>query len=222
MMRTLIRFHSPILAACACMLAVACSSVPLHYYTLQAADNRAAATPVDTAPFLIDVMPVDIPAQVDMMQLVVRQDETALGVLDSERWASPLNEELRNALSTALTQKLGTQDMHGLPAVASPGTRPLLRIEVQVRRFESRPGQFALLEADWSLGFMRPPDARRLLCHSRLHQAVESGYSGLVRGHQQAVAALSAQIAVAAQGWAVSQQAQCPEADIAPVAPSTQ
>ena len=201
----MMRLSSRWLIAIGCLLLAGCTSAPVHYYTLSSA--VADSTAIEAAPFSIEVLPVGIPAQVDQMQLVVRQDESTISVLDNERWAAPLNEELRSALSIALTQRLGTQDMYGLPKSVGSNAKPLLRVKLEVRRFDSRPGQYALLDADWSLAISKDADNARLLCHSRLQQAVGGDFASLVRGHQQAIAALSEQIASAARSWVASNQA---------------
>jgi uncharacterized lipoprotein YmbA len=196
------------------LLLTACSSAPVHYYTLFAPSAHATEPTVESAEaaaFLIEVLPVGIPPQVDQMQLVVRQDASTINVLDNERWAAPLNEELRGALSIALAQRLATQEVTGL---LRPSGKPVLRIKVEVRRFESRPGQYALLDADWGLSLLPAAENSRLLCHSQLREPVDGddgNYGNLVRGHQQAVSKLADQIASTARNWMTSRQSTCPE-----------
>jgi uncharacterized lipoprotein YmbA len=201
--------------AIVCLTLASCTSAPVHYFTLLAPAERndTGSATVDPVPFLIEVLPVDIPPQVDQMQLVVQEGESTVSVLDNERWAAPLNEELRSALSIALVQQLGTQDVNGLP---KPVGKPLLRVKLQVRRFESRLGQYVLLDVDWSLALTRDPkqgiNNDRLLCHSRLLKPAGGDCVSVVRGHQQTIAALAGHIATAARGWVVSQRSTCPDA----------
>ncbi|WP_445147466.1 PqiC family protein [Dyella sp. Tek66A03] len=186
----------------------ACASAPTHYYTLLAPphDRNGAAQP--DAPYLVDVLPIDIPAQVDQPQLVVRQGTEGIAMLDHERWAAPLNDELRAALSAELVERLGAQDVAG---IVSPIGKPVLRIKMEVRRFESVPGQYALIDADWSMGIAGDPAGKRLLCRSRLRETVAGDDdASLVRSHQQAIAALAAQMATAAPGWFTSRRSVCP------------
>jgi hypothetical protein len=52
----------------------ACASAPTHFYTLQqGAAPTANAAPASSAPFLIDVLPVAVPPQVDQAEFLVRQ-----------------------------------------------------------------------------------------------------------------------------------------------------
>ena len=97
----------------------ACSSPSSRFYTL-GADGAAAgsAAPVSArtsaAPaWLIEVAPIDVPPQVAKNQLVVQTGPTQVQVLEQERWASLPGDEIRRALSTSLTQQLGTIDVYG-------------------------------------------------------------------------------------------------------------
>ena len=192
----------------ACSLALAaCGAAPAaRYHTLIAAESARPAVPA--APFLIDLQPVGIPAQVDRLELVVRPGAGGIAILEGERWVAPLPDEMRGALSAELTRRLGAQDLAGL---ARPAGRALLRIKVEIRRFDSLPGQYALIEADWSLGLADDPSAARLLCHSLLREPAGADYASLVSGHQRAIAALAAQIAQAAPGWAAARRTDCPD-----------
>lgn len=193
--------------SCLAALALgACSSSPpVHYHTLLA---PVATTQVATAsaPFLIEVLPVGIPPQLDQSQLVVRQGGSQLAVVDGERWAGPLADEFRNALSTQLSEQLQTQDIAGL---AVPRDQPVLRIKVQVRRLDAWPGQSVQLEADWSLGLAHQPSNPRFLCHGQFQEPASGSYTELVQAQQRSIAALAARIAGQAQAWAASQTATC-------------
>ena len=72
----------------------ACSSAPTHFHTLI---PPSSGLPPNTAPFLIDVQAVGVPPQVDQPALVLRQGASGIAVLDGERWASPLGDEIRGA-----------------------------------------------------------------------------------------------------------------------------
>lgn len=180
---------------------VGCNSTPsVNYHTLLTPAPKTT-TAVEPANFLIDVLPVGMPAQLDQSQLIVRHNHSGISILDGERWNGALSDEFRSALSTELSSYLNTQDTSGL---ALSTTKPTLRVKVQVRRFDAWPNQQAQLEADWSLGFANKPNNERLLCNSQLEQAAVGGYVELVQAQQRLVTALAAEIALAAQ------QNQCP------------
>ncbi|GLQ95992.1 PqiC family protein [Dyella mobilis] len=182
----------------------ACASAPVHYYTLVPEPDSA---PVNVAPagFQFELLPVGIPAQNDVPQLVVRQGGQSVALVDGERWIAPLAEEVRSALSVDLSRRLDTQDIgSGLPADG----KPVLRIKVDLRRFDSAPGSYALIEATWSV---RPLKSGTVLtCSSRIEENVGQGYGGLVAGHQQALAELAGQIASVAPALVAGSSAACP------------
>jgi len=194
-------------AATALCLA-ACASAPLHYHTLVApADAATATTPAVTSSLPFELLPVGIPAQVDQPQLMVRQGSEGVALLDGERWIAPLGNEVRDALSADLAQALGSQDVSGLPG----NDQPTLRIKLDLRRFDSQPGGYALIEGAWSVRLLHgSSDTAVLACSSRISEPVGPGYPALVQGHQRAIAQLAGVIAGAARSLAAGQEAICP------------
>lgn len=190
---------------CALGLA-ACASAPVRYHTLIAPAPAQAASPSPSAAFQFELLPVGIPAQVDQPQLVIRQGAQGAAPLGTERWIAPLADEVRGALSADLAGALHTQDVSGLPA----GGKPRLRVKVDLRRFDSVPGEYALVDAAWSLRLLQG-DAT-LACTTRVREPVGAGYAALVEGHQRALARLAASIAQAAVAVAAGQTPACPGA----------
>jgi uncharacterized protein len=200
----MIRMRHLIVAVGAAVLA-ACASAPVHYYTLVPEPDTAQAGAVPAASFQFELLPVGIPAQNDVPQLVVRQGGQAVALLDGERWIAPLADEVRSALSVDLSRRLNAQDIgSGLPVDG----KPVVRIKVDLRRFDSLPGNYALIEATWSV---RPLKGDAVLtCSSRISENVGQGYEGLVAGHQQALAELAGQIAAVAPALAGGSSPACP------------
>jgi uncharacterized lipoprotein YmbA len=197
----------PLAFACVATLA-ACSSAPTHFYTLlpPAEPATAAAAP---AAFAIAVEPVGVPAEVDQVQWLVRTGPGQVALLDNERWAAPLGDELRAAFAEALTHQLAARDVY--KAANSAGV-PVYRIEIDVRRFESAAAGYALIEADWSVARREAGTGIAMQCHSRVSQPVEPGYAALALGHQRAVAAIAARITLAVRSVAAG-GATCPPAE---------
>jgi uncharacterized protein len=194
-----------LLAGLATLGLAACASAPVHYYTLLGPAPVADAA-VAPAPFQFELMPVGIPAQVDQPQLVIRQGGQGMAPLGGERWIAPLAEEVRGALSADLARALHTQDVSGLPG----GGPPRLRIKVDLRRFDSAPGDYALVDAAWSVRALQG-DAM-LACTSQLREPVGAGTAALVEGHQRALARLAAQMAQVAGAVADGRTPACPGA----------
>jgi uncharacterized lipoprotein YmbA len=190
----------------------ACASAPLHYYTLVAPATDAVSTgaPAGSAagalPF--QLLPVTVPAQVDQPQLVVRQGGQSVALLNGERWIAPLGDELRSALSTDLAHQLHSEDVSALPG----NDKPMLRIKLDVRRFDSQPGSYALIDGTWSVRIIHGSSSQggSVSCSSRISETVGPGYDALVEGHQRAIARLAAQIAGAAQSLGNGQVPPCP------------
>lgn len=182
----------------------ACSSPQVRYHTLVSpAPLAGMGTP---APFVIELLPVGVPAQLDTQQVIVRQGESSVAVLDNDRWLSPLGDELQTALSAQITQRLGTQDVSGL---AREDDKPVVRILVQIRRFDSWPGNAARLDATWSLSARRGEQRSRIVCSSHLTQNATGDYTQLFTAWQSLTAQMATQIAQTAARWSANSAATC-------------
>jgi uncharacterized protein len=204
MMRSLLHPIGAAVLGLAVLALAACASAPMHYYTLVAPATEARSGAIGGGP-AFELLPVSIPAQDDQPQLVIRQGAQGVALLQNERWIAPLADEIRGALSADLTRELGGPDVTGLPHRKGP----VLRIKVDVRRFDSQPGGYALLDAAWSVRPLGPQEAAGLACTSQLREPVGSGYEALVQGHQQALAGLARQLAEAGRALAAG-HATCP------------
>lgn len=189
------------LAGAATLLAAlaACSSAPTHFHTLVPRSVSPAGT---AAPFVIDVQGVNVPPQVDQAALVLRHGASNIAVMDSERWASPLGDEIRSALAADLSARLDTHDVHGLPRGKDA---TVVRVQVDVRRFDSELGGDATLEAAWSV---RGKD-QSANCSSQVVQPAGNSYDSIVDAHQRALGQLSDRIAIAARAVAAGQSPAC-------------
>ncbi|KPW83966.1 hypothetical protein SAMN05216596_1011148 [Pseudomonas congelans] len=189
----------------------ACTSTQTHYYTLIApmgATSTAASKPM---PFQFEMLPVIMPVQVDQPPLVVRQGNGSLAILDTERWGSPLGDEFHDALTPQLERRFGSRDMAGLPKNSD---QPTLSIRTDVRRFESMPGNYALIDVVWTLG-LRDAGAtagskrQSLTCSSVIREQAGEGMENLIIAHQKAVAQLADKIAATASSWTAQRSSRC-------------
>ena len=153
----------------------ACSSAPIRYHTL------LPAQPGTPAGRDIRVQSVSVPPQVDRSQFVVRQGQSGLAILETEWWGATLNDEFRNAL----------EDQLGSPKVGSGDV--LLRVDVQ--RFDSIPGRYALLDANWRLQWV--DSGKWLSCRSSIQNAADNSIDSLVLAHQNNLHTLAQQVAQA-------------------------
>jgi uncharacterized protein len=163
---------------------VACTSAPVRYYTL---------TPPPTLPALettlaIDVRVVHTPPQLNRAELMVRAGPTEVTLLENERWASPLNDEIKDAVRLELQRRLGR--MTGLrPAFTK------LTLDIDVQHLEAELGRYALLEASWtttlSAAGQRSKGAQPTTCTFQANEKIHTGYAGMVEGYQREIAALA-------------------------------
>jgi uncharacterized lipoprotein YmbA len=177
----------------------ACSSAPTHFHTLVPPSTPLAPA---AAPFAIDVQAVGVPPQVDQPALVLRQGASAVTVLDGERWASPLGDEIRGALAADLSARLGTHDVHGLPRAKDS---KVVRIQFDVRRFDSEVNGNATLEASWSVR----DEQAATTCASRVSEPAGGSYDSLVEAHQRALGKAADQVAAAVRAVAAGQAGTC-------------
>lgn len=184
----------------------ACVSAPTHYYTLvpAATDARASSAPA----FQFEMQPVLIPVQVDQPQVVVRLNSGALSILETERWSAPLADEFHDALASQMELKLGTRNLEGLPKASG---RPVISLQTDVRRFDSVPGQYALIDVIWSLSRKMGTEPRRsLTCSSTLRQPTGGQVQDVIMAHQQLISQLATTIAGTARKWAQEPSVGCP------------
>lgn len=196
------------LLALGCALGLgACASTPTHYYTLLAPATQASAHVVQ-APFQFEVQPVLMAVQVDQPQLVVRQGDGSLAILESERWGAPLGDEFHDALTAELERRFGSRDLAGLPKQAD---EPVVSIRTDVRRFESVVDHYALIDVVWNLGLRTSGSkTQTVTCSSVIRQPAGVGMENLVLAHQKAVSILGDTIARAATQWARQPSPRCP------------
>jgi uncharacterized lipoprotein YmbA len=128
----------------------ACSSSPeIRYYMLSAErtspNEVAAITRTPVGPYAIDT--VIIPDLLDRPQIVLRTSANAVEILDYDRWAAPLPDQLQRVLITDLSARLGSNALidPGLPT----NLRAARRITVSILAFDPVRRGESSLEASW-------------------------------------------------------------------------
>lgn len=164
----------------------------------------AARTTLAAPAYYIEVPAVTVPKQAARNQLVVTTGAGRVDVLEQERWVSPPAAEIGQALSLAITGELGTVDVFRAPV---PDKSPVYRVSTNVQRFESAPGQYALIDAVWSVRLVGSPQV--LTCRSVARQAVGAGYDALVAGHRAAIVRIGADISAVVRALAAGDKPAC-------------
>ena len=192
MKRHYLMFASAWLVIAIATTGVGCSSTQIRYYTLVSPPDQTS--PGAQVTLAIDVRVLHIPAQLKRAELVARAGPTEVTLLENERWASPVTDEIRDALRLELQRRQGR--LSGLQAASTK-----LTIDIDVRHFEAEPGKHALLEASWSADLsgaaQRTTGTRPAICTFRADERIQTGYAGMVEGYQREIAALAEAIVAA-------------------------
>ncbi|WP_223484276.1 membrane integrity-associated transporter subunit PqiC [Pseudomonas sp. A-RE-19] len=183
-------FSLKITLVTALLLLTACRSEPIQFHTLTPAQpGGASGGGAD-----IQIEAVTVPPQVDRPQIVIRQGNSGLAILETQWWAASLTDELRSALFDQLVN-------------SNLQRRVSLRLDVQ--RFDSIPGQYALIDVKWRLRIFGSGDAAPITCRSTLQTPSGASIDDLVIAHQNNVKRLAAAIS---QTVAAGTSRGCPTA----------
>jgi len=178
-----------VLCCAVAALAAGCgTSPPARFYTL----SSSTAPPAAPSTVFIAVGPVTIPAVVDRPEIVVSIGQNELRIDEFNRWASPLQDGIARAVAENLVVMLGTQRVILYPQQLA--TDPEYRVAVEIRTFESAPGNGIRLDAVWTL--RRAKDGKTETGRTSVRESVaDSNYDALAAAHSRAVAKLSQDIA---------------------------
>jgi uncharacterized protein len=183
--------------ACLVSVGVGCTSAPVRYYTLTPPPDKAL--PASETTLAIDVRVVHTPPQLNRSELMVRTGPAEVTLLENERWASPLNDEIKDAVRLELQRRFSR--MSGLRRDFTK-----LTLDIDVQHLEAELGRYALLEASWSATLStegpRSNGAPATTCTFQADEKIRAGYAGVVEGYQREVAALAdAIVAVLNSPW---------------------
>ena len=174
-----------------CVLAAGCASTPpARFYSLSAAATPAAIS----SDLSVAVGPVSIPGAVDRPQMVVASAANPVRLDDFNRWAVPLQENLSSVIADNLAALLGTSRVTRFPKTSSAGAD--FRVAIDVQRFDSIRGQWAVLDAVWTVRRMR--DGFVQTHRTSVREPVQDdSFEALAAAHSRAAARLSQDIAEA-------------------------
>lgn len=160
------------------LLLTACGSPKTHFHVLVPVSPRQAATPVP-AGRPIEVGHVELPGTLDRQSMVIRGQGTDIEVSDQDRWAAPLDELTRRALTADLRSRLGVAVVLAPGDPAPPGGVGVVALNFQ--QFSGDSTGRVTLEADWTL--QRPDGhAPQRTRHVDLHVTAASGGPDAIAG----------------------------------------
>ena len=172
-----------------------CASPPSQFYILAAtARPEAGASP---AAYAVAVDSIGLPATVDRPQFVVQKGPNRVAFDEFNRWAAPLATNIARTVAENLVVLLGTPQVVSGPL--APSFKPAYRVTVDIQRFESVPGEAAMLDALWQVRRVgADADAGATIGRTTLREpAQEEGYDALAAAHSRAIAGMSRDIAAA-------------------------
>ncbi|WP_047529290.1 PqiC family protein [Pseudomonas sp. 11/12A] len=155
----------------------ACRSDPIQFHTLTPAQLSSPGSTTD-----IRIESLIVPPQVDRPQIVVREGNTGMAILETQWWGASLVDELRSAL---------------LDQMVNSNPQRKLSVRLEVQRFDSIPGQYGLLDVKWRL---RNGEEILMTCRSTLQTPSGPSIDELVAAQQNNVKRLAALISQAASG----------------------
>jgi len=190
------------------LVLAACGSVaPTRFHSLMPIEIAARpSAPPAASGVVVRLEPIRVPAQVDQPQWLVQLGDDSMAVLEQERWASPLRDELYQALLEELIVGQGAID-----ARTQPGAGAATRIAIDVRRFDSLPGREARIAGSWTIVGSDPRTSSR--CDWLIREAASGSFAALAAAHRRAVARLGAAIGQALAQGRRGEAASCPALD---------
>lgn len=178
-------FPLKIMLIAALAVLAACRSDPIQFHTLTPAQLSSPGSTTD-----IRIESLIVPPQVDRPQIVVREGNTGMAILETQWWGASLVDELRSAL---------------LDQMVNSNPQRKLSVRLEVQRFDSIPGQYGLLDVKWRL---RNGEEILMTCRSTLQTPSGPSIDELVAAQQNNVKRLAALISQAASGT----RSSCPSA----------
>ena len=170
------------------LVAACSSSPPARFYTLNAA-AAPATTPSDVS---VSVGPVAVPTVVDRPQFVITTGANQVALDEFNQWAAPLQNNISRVVAENLVGMLGTPRVTLFSQTL--GGDAMYRAGIDVQRFESMPGEAAILDAFWTV--RRSRDGASQMGRTTVREAAaEAGYAALAAAHSRAIARLSQDIA---------------------------
>ena len=173
-----------------------CSATPpARFYTLA---STAAANEAVAVRYAVVVGPVSIPGEVDRPQFVVHLASNRVEVDEFNRWAAPLGDAIARAVAGNLAMLLGTPNVATAP-LANFNAAYVVTIDVQ--RFDSTPGETALIDAVWAVRATAGGATRSGRTIGR-EAVADKDFDALAAAHSRALATVSADIATAIRALA--------------------
>lgn len=129
------------------MMMGACAGSPDHFYTLGVLPaGERAAMPSSLLHVRLDVT---VPSLVDRSEMVITTTDNGVQILDHERWAAPLSDQVLDILSRDIERRRA--DILVGDRRFDQGGKSVVVVKVDIVRFSATRGGRARLEAHWHI-----------------------------------------------------------------------
>jgi uncharacterized protein len=162
------------------ILLAGCATPPsVEFYVLEPSSQTAPVTLASVKQHSIGIGPITIPAVLEHKGIITRHPGNAVQIAQFQQWASPLPDNLLQALTRNLSSLQPNNIVRAYPW--SVHGMVDLQIIVDVIRFDTTLGESANLEANWTI---KNEKTNAILKNGRSvinHSLSDSSYPGTVR-----------------------------------------
>lgn len=164
------------------------------YYTLNSIEeNKGSPSTAAARPIAIGIGPVKFPDELDRPSIVTRSGRNRLVVNEFHRWGGSLEKNFTRVMMENLAHLMKTDQV-----MARPWERyfqPDVRIALDIRRFDGRLGEYALLNVTWMM-YEKDKDNPAITRRTSIREPVaEEGYDAFVAAQSRLIGRLCQEIA---------------------------
>jgi uncharacterized protein len=198
----LVGFLSPVILGCGSIFpkprpsrlyGLTSLSPPEHATDPSAGPGRAGLEIADSRPMSVGIGPIRLPGYLDREEIMIRVEPNRFNILEDERWAEPLDENLARVLMQNLSILLRTDQIFVFPWPRNE--KPSYRVDVEVLRFESNSASQSQLTARWTITDFNNNDKAVSNELRVVRQAKDDSVGAAVAALSETVADLSSDIA---------------------------
>jgi uncharacterized lipoprotein YmbA len=163
-----------------------------HLSPIETLSSRVQA-PEAEASLSLGVGPIRFPEVLDRPQIVTRTDSNSYLITEFQRWGGSLPNEFSRVFAENLSLLLKTEKVAVFPW--EKHFQPRYRVLLDIQRFDGRLGEFALLESRWTITDSEGRQTLKVGKSSIETPVADARYEAHVKGLDQALKALSEEIA---------------------------